>query len=636
MTAAPDRRIHADALHRQQQARSLARGKRQAIAMAVAVALGGITLPCAGAGRDAMVAAATYHWAALKLRVVSAWARDTGVDVHRGRAIDKDRSARAIIAHPYFQRCAQQVRTWAAGGSALGFAGWLALLLAQRSVMARRRRRLLADRWMAGTALASEQELAQRTGQEAGHSPLSIGTVPIPARLETRHLAMIGTTGSGKTTALRQLLDGIEARGQAALVYDTSGEFIAHYYRPERGDIILNPFDARCAFWSPFAEIAHPADADRIAHQLITETGQRDSDVWLDTSRILVANMLRALWREKACTLADLLHALQNRTKDDLKAWLASSSSARTFADDADRATGSVLFMLAKAADLIQFLRVEDSGAAPFAFRDFIHGLDQREGARPWIFVPRKEDYFEASKPLLACWLDCAASAVLGLPPATERRIWFVLDELADLPRVDNLARLLPEGRKFGAAVILTFQALGQMQHRYGAQVAESILGCCNTKLFLQTIDGETQQWASRAIGDCEVEIQTMTDTLAEGDEGPRTTLGRTRKIRPAVIASELRLPKFEGFLLFPDGLPVARIKLTADHVVRRGPAREAGFVPGDPRHTLWEKATAAMPPPSPVAATAQEPGPPPSAAPRQGSRPTVARRASPTGQGPV
>src|SRR3546814_907882 len=164
----------------------------------------------------------------------------------------------------------------------------------------------------------------------------------------------------------------------------------------------------------------------------------------------------------------------QISTKEELKERLKGTSSARTFAEDADRATGSVLFMLAKAADLIQFLRVEDSGGKPFAFRDFIHGLDKREGPRPWIFVPRKEDYFEASKPLLACWLECAASAVLGLPPSADRRIWFVLDELADLPRVDNLARLLPEGRKFGAAVVLTFQALGQMRHRYGSQIARS------------------------------------------------------------------------------------------------------------------------------------------------------------------
>ena len=201
---------------------------------------------------------------------------------------------------------------------------------------------------------------------------------------------------------------------------------------------------------------------------------------------------------------------------------------------------------------------------------------------------------------MLACWLECAASAVLGLSPSPDRRIWFVLDELADLPRVDNLARLLPEGRKFGAAVVLTFQALGQMQHRYGPKIAEAMLGCCNTKLFLQTIDSETRVWASQTIGECEVEIQTMTDALAEGDDKPRTTLGKVRKMRPAILESELRLPKCEGYLLLPDGLPVARIRLTADHVARRGPARQPGFLAGDPDTTLWKQSGNVAPQPSP------------------------------------
>jgi hypothetical protein len=90
-----------------------------------------------------------------------------------------------------------------------------------------------------------------------------------------------------------------------------------------------------------------------------------------------------------------------------------------------------------------------------------------------------------------------------------------------------------------------------------------------------------------------------MTDALAEGDDKPRTTLGKVRKMRPAILESELRLPKFEGYLLFPDGLPVARIRLTADHIARRGPARQPGFVPGDPKTTLWEQASSAAPTPA-------------------------------------
>jgi hypothetical protein len=418
---------------------------------------------------------------------------------------------------------------------------------------------------------------------------------------------------------------------EAALVYDTSGEFVAQYYDPRRGDIILNPFDARCAIWTPFAEIAHPADADRIAQQLITETGQHDRDVWLETSRILVANMIRALWREGKCTLPDLLHALQVRSKDDLKLWLGNSSSARTFADDADRATGSVLFMLAKAANLIQFLRIDEGKETAFSFRDFLSGLDMHPGPKPWIFVPRKEDYFEASKPLLACWLECAASALLGHSPSAERRLWFILDELADLPRVDNLARLLPEGRKFGAAVILTFQAIGQMRHRYGQDLSESMLGCCNTKLFLQMTDSESRQWASDTIGSCEVELPTMTDALADGDYKPRTTLGRQRKVRPAVLESELRLPRHRGYLLFPDGLPVARIALTDDHIVRRGKARQLGYVAGDPTTSLWQQSVEAPPVGTPPVEA--EPAVQPSTVPPTEPEPP---KPQPSGDGPV
>ncbi len=498
--------------------------------------------------------------------------------------------ARTVASDPLWVEHYDRLLNMLALGALLGFGAGLFVVWGIRRTMAHQGRETLGDRLLGGTALVDETELAARTIAQSGSDGLTIRPVPIPRRIETRHFAFLGTTGSGKTTVLRQMLDGIEARGEAALVYDTSGEFIAHYSRPERGDVILNPFDARCAHWTPFDEISHPADADRIARQLVSETGSQDDDVWLETSRILVANMLRSLWAEGNRTLEALLEALQVKSKEQLKAWLGHTSSARTFADDADRATGSVLFMLAKAANLIQFLRIEAEGVERFAFRDFIAGLDAREGVKPWIFVPRKEDYFEAAKPLMACWLECAASAVLGLTPSPERRIWFVLDELADLPRVENLARLLPEGRKFGAAIVLTFQALGQMRNRYGANIAEAMLACCNTKLFLQTVDRETRQWASQTIGDCEIEMRVATDTLSSGTDMPRTTIATQRSFRAAVLESELRLAPHQGYLLLPDGLPVARIGLIADHIARRGKPRQPGYVAGDPQGTLWSR----------------------------------------------
>jgi Type IV secretion-system coupling protein DNA-binding domain len=503
-----------------------------------------------------------------------------------------------IVRDKYFQSTAARFKRVTLISALFGLA--LGILISMLLLQAIREDadEAFSDNIVSGTRLVSVKALYNMIAKQCCTDALRIGPVPIPQRLETRHFLFAGTTGSGKTTALRQALNGIEGRGEAAILFDSSREFIANYFDPARGDIILDPFDARCPIWSPFSEISHPADADRIAHQLVSETSERDDDVWLQTSRILVANMLRKLWAEGEHSLHSFLAALQVKTKDELREWLGETSSARTFADDADRATGSVLFMLSKAANLVQFLRVKGEGAQAFSFRKYVASLDNLEGPKPWIFVPRKEQYFEAAKPLIAAWLECASSAILSLTPSSNRRIWLILDELADLPKVENLARLFPEGRKFGACVAITFQSVGQMRARYGDRIAEAMMGCCNTKLFLQLSDQETRKWASATVGDCEIEIRNPTDNLTLDKDTARTAVSTLRQIRPAILESQFRLPAFEAYLLLPDGLPATRIKLSNEHISSENKPSQPGFVAGDINDTMWSHLTSIAPQP--------------------------------------
>ncbi|MBS1090736.1 type IV secretion system DNA-binding domain-containing protein [Gluconobacter sp. Dm-74] len=502
-----------------------------------------------------------------------------------------DTGAQEVLGEPWLRTRMVGLMERVALGLILGGGAAIAGLWLTKDKRQHKAAAELADRYISGTQLVSAQALAKATTNADDPAPLLIGSVPIPRGFETRHFELDGSTGSGKTTAMRQMLDGIEARGEPAIVYDISGSFVAQYYNPVRGDIILSPFDARGVYWNLFDEIQHPADAARLARYLINETGDRDRDVWLETARILVANILRQLWEEHRGTPTALIEALQYMTSEELGRWLAHTSSARTFAQDAERATASVLFMLAKAVNLLMFLRAEpEPSATSFSFAAFFGGLDKHEGGTraPWVFVPRKEDYFEAVKPLMALWLECAASATLALPPSNTRRLWFVLDEFPDLPRVDNMTRLLPQGRQFGAAVILTFQTIGQMRSRYGEQDAQAILGNCNTKLFLQLSDTESRERASATIGKVEVEIQTVSGVMDTKTRKPQITVSSRREVRPAVMESQFRLPPGRGYLLLPDGLPVAQITLSTDHIAARGPARAAAFMAIDPAKTLW------------------------------------------------
>lgn len=63
--------------------------------------------------------------------------------------------------------------------------------------------------------------------QLAGASPeastLTIGGVPLAREQEPLHLLLAGSTGTGKTTAVAELLDGITARGDRAIVVDPNG-----------------------------------------------------------------------------------------------------------------------------------------------------------------------------------------------------------------------------------------------------------------------------------------------------------------------------------------------------------------------------------------------------------------------------
>ncbi len=588
MTRSNERRAHADAVRAVNRAASVSQSWTIAKVILVTIVLAMVVTADLAVGAEQLQLACKFWLVSGVKWLMSGTRYNAPIAVTIGGTVYLT-DMQSLATSTYVGRIADAVGLHLVLGGVAGLGLGLVALAFIEPRWRRNQDAILADRVVSGTRQVGEKEPTHLTAGECGSHSLKLGLVAIPPRLVTRHLALAGSTGSGKTTALRQLLDAIERSGDAALVYDTSGEFVANYYDPSRGDQILDPLDSRSCFWGPLGELSHPGDADGIAQHLITPSGDRDHDVWLEMTRILVANILRTLWQEERYSLPDLLRVLKSMSREDMERWLVNTSSARIFSQDAERATASCLFMLSKACNLLAFLRAAPrEGENGFSFSEFFPALDTIGGKKPWIFVPRHERYFAATRPLLSLWLECAASATLGLTPSSKRRIFFVLDELSDLPKVDNLVRLLAEGRKFGAAVILTFQAIGQMRARYGHDIAEAILGCCNTKLFLQLGDKESREWASETIGVSEIEVATETSSLDPKTGEVRKTLGRTRQQRQAVLESELRLAKYQGYLLLPDGFPVAKIALTDAHIRARGPARQPAYVPADISETLW------------------------------------------------
>ena len=126
---------------------------------------------------------------------------------------------------------------------------------------------------------AEAQRHARRLNSNARRgaaAPLTIAGVAIPPEDETKHFKFMGTTGAGKSTAMRELLDGALKRGDRAVIADPDGAFLSRFYDRHRGDIILNPFDSRSAKWDLFSELKNPYDIDQMARAFIPDRGNAD------------------------------------------------------------------------------------------------------------------------------------------------------------------------------------------------------------------------------------------------------------------------------------------------------------------------------------------------------------------------
>jgi len=80
-----------------------------------------------------------------------------------------------------------------------------------------------------GSRLVNSEQLSRMVRRRARDEPdIELCGVPLPPGSERKHILMIGTTGVGKSTCMRELLDQVRGKGERAIVFDPGGHFLTH------------------------------------------------------------------------------------------------------------------------------------------------------------------------------------------------------------------------------------------------------------------------------------------------------------------------------------------------------------------------------------------------------------------------
>ena len=466
-------------------------------------------------------------------------------------------------------------------------------------------RRLGRGKRLRGGELASAKELRRRTlpwwrrpllrYRPPEAQPYRIARIPWPKGAERFHTIVSGTTGSGKTVLISDLVEQIRSRGERCVIYDKMGSYTETFFDP-RQDVLLNPLDGRTPRWSPFLEARTARDFVTMADALIPRQKYAADPFWITAARQLFSRGAAVLW-QRGETRNRVLVDLLLKTELSELAEAMEATVAQSIVDPANPKTAlSVRAMLTANIGAMEVLPDEGD---PFSIRKWI----EREDGRGFLFLTSRGDQHASLRGLISTWLEIAVNALLSLPREDGRRVWVILDELPTLHQLPSLKSGLAESRQFGGCFVLGVQVFSALRDLYGRDLAETISGLCGTRVVLAAPDKDTSEWSAWSLGS--VEMESLSEGVSYDTPHSGVTLSTRREERPLVLPSEVsRLESLSGYIKLPGAWPVARIRLkyrkrgivAARFVPRPDDSCDPGLAGGPPARLAYLAGDGAVP----------------------------------------
>jgi len=367
---------------------------------------------------------------------------------------------------------------------------------------------------------------------------------------EAQGALILGDIGSGKSQLIHALLYQIAGRkGEVAVVYDPACEFTKAHFNPARGDVILNPLDARSPFWSPAFEciVGSKPDLMMLADSFFPDVGDGMSGaerLLNDAAREIFARMFEfspdpetlIMWLSDAEQIGQIV---------------ANTELAHYLERGAKEMRGSVLATLAQVGKTLRLLPRREECESEFSLTKWAH---ERRG---WLFLTATSEMEERLRPLYAVYLDLLMRRLMSVDDEAGRRpVKLIVDEVHTLDYLGTLYKATTEGRKFGLHVIQGSQNKAQYAARYGRDAA-TMLSFPRYTILLRCKEPDSDRWLSWLIGDEEKEMRRTGVTAGVSDQGWDSMNYSTQAERRPVISKEelSALPDLAGYWKYGDAI---------------------------------------------------------------------------------
>ena len=328
-------------------------------------------------------------------------------------------------------------------------------------------------------------------------------------------VAVLGGTGSGKTNLFQHFQKGVIARGDRTIFFAFKNLSIGSIPARDANDsmIIIAPDDARSWIWDTARDVVTEAEAIRFADYLIPHQPHEVNQFFTNAARTITVGMLMKLKAEhgQQWTWGHVFAELETPLATLIENLSRYYPLAAGLLDKDTKLAGNVQATLVASLMNLRLLAIAwhdpSEDAKKVSIRDFILGDDLPKT----LVLGRSGDFGEASDRWISIFLSIAGDTIQSndYPFGDERPLWFLIDEMAQLPKIAQFNTILTTGREKGVAMVLGMQSIPQVVERYGRDTFESWFANIGTKIIGKTSNGGAARELAKLFGETRVREKT-------------------------------------------------------------------------------------------------------------------------------
>jgi len=405
-----------------------------------------------------------------------------------------------------------------------------------------------------GRNILKDTEVNKILKREKMKSIFQLGTMHLVKNSESSHILFTGTTGTGKTSGIKQLIHQIRKVNNRAIIIDYNGQFSQEFY--QEGDYIIGTKDY-C--WDLLEDIRDPDNLSNVANAIFDGKGGNYDEMWNNASKSFFTDCANITLQKQGAGADDLYNMLAKIPLKKLHQMLKGCAS-HSMLDPSNEKTA--LSIRTNTIAYLDWLKQIKSTLNKISLVNWIKAANPEDGR--WLFLKSTPKERSSLRSLYAIMLDLIINQIMELGENPHRRIWMIIDELPSLKKIPSLETALFEFRKYGGCIVSSAQSLHQLFDIYGSSKAYAMIDQFNTKFVFRSDEYNFANYLCKGLGDLKYIEKSENYSYGSHEIRDGVNISSIEKSKALITPKDIaNLDNFECYSILPySKVKIAKIKI--------------------------------------------------------------------------